>query len=524
MYLDHFGLNQPPFKITPNTGFFYTGGNRGEILDALLYAVTHGEGIVKVSGEIGSGKTMLCRMLECLLPENVEAIYLANPSLNRDEVFYVIAGELGLATEGQRASETLHQIQDYLIEKHSAGKQVVLLVEEAQAMPLDTLEEIRLLSNLETAHHKLLQIVLFGQPELNESLALPRMRQLKERITHSFSIPPLSRKDTPEYLMFRMRAAGYRGPQIFDAGAAKLIAAASRGITRRINILADKALLAAFSENTHDIRLRQVKAAIADSEFYVAAPSYPPLKRIGFAVMLVSLGIGLGAGGQYYANIPSTPAAPMPALAAQPAPRPAVVEAAQAEPAPAPKPASPAQPANETTPPTNAKPAAAASQPAPQEKPAQATPAAPPSQQYKPAAYDSARTSARSGPENPQGATAPTPTLFQQRLEATRAWLASEDSGHYTIQLMLITESKTSPQITQTLNKIKKEIGLRDIYIYPASTGGTNKHQFSVTLGSFSSWEQAIAAIAKLPANYKASHPILRTVKGIKDEIELQQH
>ncbi|MDD5240470.1 MAG: AAA family ATPase [Sulfuricella sp.] len=525
MYLDHFGLNQLPFKITPNTGFFYTGGNRGAILDALLYAITHGEGIVKVTGEIGSGKTVLCRMLESRMPENVEAIYLANPSLNRDEVFYVIAAELGLATEGLRASETLHQIQDYLIEKHSVGKQVVLLVEEAQAMPLDTLEEIRLLSNLETAHHKLLQIILFGQPDLDESLGLPRMRQLKERITHSFAVPPLSRKDIAEYLMFRMHAAGYRGPEIFDAGAIKLINAASRGITRRINILADKALLAAFSENTHDIRPKQVKAAIADSEFYIAATSRPSLKKIGLAVTLVSLGVGLGAGWQYYANMPLTPAVQMPAPAPQPASE--IVPPPAAQTAPTPEPLSPAQPANETTlspvtmPPTDEKPVATAPQPTPQKKPAQTTPSAPPVQQNKPVASDSAQAPARSEP----AATAPIPTLLQQQLDATHAWLASEDGGHYTIQLMALTESDASPRITQTLDNIKKEIGLQDIYIYPihpASTGGTSKHRFGIVLGSFSPREQAITAITRLPANYRAARPALRTIKGIKDEIEQQ--
>ena len=156
MYLSHFGLTQPPFSITPNPAFFYTGNQRGEILDALLYAVTHGEGIVKVTGEVGSGKTMLCRMLESLLPANVEAIYLVNPTLGREEVVYAIASELGLATGGKRADEVIRMLQSDLIAKHVAGKQVVLLVEEAQAMPLETLEEIRLFSNLETAQHKLL--------------------------------------------------------------------------------------------------------------------------------------------------------------------------------------------------------------------------------------------------------------------------------------------------------------------------------------------------------------------------------
>ncbi|OGR03280.1 MAG: hypothetical protein A2520_04225 [Deltaproteobacteria bacterium RIFOXYD12_FULL_53_23] len=317
MYLDHFGLRQPPFKITPNTKFFFIGGNRGAILEALLYAIIHGEGIVKVTGEIGSGKTMLCRMLANHLPENVEAIYIINPSLNRDDVFYVIANELRLTTQGKKTHETLHLIQDYLIKRHAAGKQVVLLIEEAQAMPLDTLEEIRLLSNLETEQHKLLQIVLFGQLNLDDNLSLPRMRQLKERITHSFTVPPLTKADIPKYLMFRMRAAGYHGPDIFNKDALKLITAASQGIIRRINVLADKALLAAFSENTHNILPRHIKAAITDNELAIIAKKLP-LKYFGFTLALLGLGIFLGSGWQYLTHLPSKAATATAAIHAEP--------------------------------------------------------------------------------------------------------------------------------------------------------------------------------------------------------------
>jgi MSHA biogenesis protein MshM len=271
MYLAHYGLSQSPFSITPNPEFFYSGNQRGAILEALSYAVIHGEGIVKVTGEVGSGKTMLCRMLESMLPDNIEVIYLVNPTLSREEVGFAIAGELGLPAEGKRADEVIRLLHSDLIAKHGAGKQVVLLVEEAQAMPLDTLEEIRLFSNLETSRHKLLQIVLFGQPELDENLALPRMRQLKERITHSFKGPALTPALLPEFLMFRMRAAGYRGANVFTQGAIAQIAAVSEGIVRRVSILADKALLAAFAENAHDVTVKHVKAAMLDSQFSPSA-------------------------------------------------------------------------------------------------------------------------------------------------------------------------------------------------------------------------------------------------------------
>ncbi len=265
MYCDFFGLSAPPFKITPNLDLFYAGGKRGAILDALLYAVTSNEGIVKVVGEVGSGKTMLCRMLESRLPETVETIYIATPSLSRDEILYAIADELGLDLHELRAAQALRRLQEHLIGKYAQGRQVVVFIDEAQAMPLDTLEEIRLLSNLETGTHKLLQMILFGQPELDQHLRQTQIRQLRERITHSFDLAPLAAPEIRDYLMFRLRAVGYRGPDIFSEAAIGLIARASAGLIRRANILADKALLAAFADNSHEIRKDHAQAAIRDS-------------------------------------------------------------------------------------------------------------------------------------------------------------------------------------------------------------------------------------------------------------------
>ena len=266
MYLEHFGLTEPPFRITPVTVFFFSGANRGEILDALIYSIAEVEGIIKVSGEVGSGKTMLCRMLLERLPKHIETIYLANPSLSREEMLYAIADGLGLSIEGQRVGIIMQNIQNKLEEKAREGKRIVVLVDEAHAMPPDTLEELRLLYNLQVGNAKLLQIVLFGQPELNAKLDQPNMRQLKDRIAHHFHMQPLSRGILENYLMFRMRAAGYHGPNIFSPGAIKLIAAASNGLMRRVNILADKSLLAAFVEDTHNIEARHVQAAMRDSE------------------------------------------------------------------------------------------------------------------------------------------------------------------------------------------------------------------------------------------------------------------
>ncbi len=295
MYLTHFGLSQPPFRITAHTEFFYGGGNRGAILDALIYAIRQGEGIVKVSGEVGSGKTMLCRMLQERLPAEVETVYLANPSVSPDEILHAIAFEMQLSLPREAARlEVMQALQEYLVERHAQGRQVVVFVEEAQSMPLETLEEIRLLSNLETQHYKLLQIVLFGQPELDKNLARTEIRQLRERITHSFSLKPLTASEIRDYLMFRLRAANYHGPDLFGPAVIKLIARASRGLTRRVNIIADKTLLAAFADNTHTISLKHVRAAIQDSEFDLAEKSVPwPKFAVGLALLLA--GVGLGA-------------------------------------------------------------------------------------------------------------------------------------------------------------------------------------------------------------------------------------
>jgi len=268
MYLEHYGLNEAPFRITPHTDFFFSGANRGSTLDALLYAITNDEGIVKISGEVGSGKTMLCRMLMERLPQSVVVVYLANPSLSRADILYALADELGIEiAEQSRSGIVMRSLQEHLVGLYAEGKQVVVLIDEAHAMPMETLEEIRLLSNLESNRHKLLQLVLFGQPELDTILARTDMRQLRERITHNFGLDPLLREDIEVYLDFRMRAAGYRGPNVFKPAAVKLITQASAGLTRRINILADKALLASFATGTHQVGNKEAQAAIKDAGF-----------------------------------------------------------------------------------------------------------------------------------------------------------------------------------------------------------------------------------------------------------------
>lgn len=268
MYEDYFGLQRSPFKITPDTSLFYDGGKRGDILEALVYAVHRGEGIVKVVGEVGSGKTMLCRMLQLKLPKSIEIIYISNPSVSPEDILFVIAHELSLHV-GKDASkhEVMHLLQDFLLQRHMENKQVVLFVEEAQGMPIDTLEEIRLLSNLETDQNKLLQIILFGQPELDVNLSQQSIRQLRERITHNFELSPLTDSEIHYYLNFRMREVGYTGPELISKAVAKKVEHYSEGLLRRINIIGDKILLSAFAEGTHNLTSKHVMAAVNDSTF-----------------------------------------------------------------------------------------------------------------------------------------------------------------------------------------------------------------------------------------------------------------
>lgn len=478
MYLNHFGLKQLPFGITPDPVFFFSGNQRGEILEALIYAVEHGDGIIKVTGEVGSGKTTLCRMLENRLADQVEVIYLVNPTLTREQVIYTIAGELELPTGGKRPDEVLRMLNAELISKHISGKQVVLLIEEAQAMSLETLEEIRLLSNLETSHHKLLQIVMFGQPELDANLSLPQMRQLKERISNGFTVPPMTPTNVPEYLRFRLRMAGYHGPDIFTPGAAKLISRASRGILRRISILADKSLLAAFAANAGSITEQHVKAAIADSEFH-----RPALLTFDYRHGLALLGlICLGGALLFWSGIvtglrPRVVAAPVASAlpAPAPAPAPVTVAATVAVTAPAVKPASPVTVAPAST-----------------------------------------AVTAPAKPETAAVVRTETPLLVpvQQRLAQTEVWLNDLTSDQFSIQIALVTTADQN-DIVRYLNRMEAQTGLQDVHVYRAQKNANA--YYGILYGNFPNKTDALTTINQLTSKW-GYKPQLRTIAGIKKE------
>ncbi|HWR77907.1 MAG TPA: AAA family ATPase, partial [Thiobacillus sp.] len=266
MYLDYFGLKEAPFRITPNTEYWYAGGQRGEMLAALLYAIGQGEGIIKVVGEVGSGKTMLCRKLVAQLPDSVDSVYLGNPTLSPDDMLAAILADLGVDTPENGRQARLAQLNATLLARHAAGRRVVVFVEEAQGIALGNLEFLRLLTNLETATDKLLQIVLFGQPELDVQLADPRIRQLKDRITLSLNLSPLAQAEVAAYLRARLAVAGYRGPDLFPLTLIARMTHLSGGLSRRINVLADKTLLAAYAGQTHTLTPAHLEAAAGDAE------------------------------------------------------------------------------------------------------------------------------------------------------------------------------------------------------------------------------------------------------------------
>lgn len=274
LYLDHFGLRTAPFQITPNPDFFFGAGDRGHLLYALLYCLRHGNGIVTLTGEVGTGKTMLARMLLSCAPRLLDIAFIANPTLRRAEIVPVIADELGIDLSRAPAAQGLRILQRALIERYAAGRRVVLVIDEAHAMRSDALEEVRLLSNLESSSHKLLQILLIGQDELRATLARPDQRPLRERITQRFHLLPLQQAEVGAYLAFRLQRAG-AAPDTFDPEAVRMIARASLGLIRRINILADKCLMAAFVAGVSQVRRSHVELALNDAAFQAIRMSTP---------------------------------------------------------------------------------------------------------------------------------------------------------------------------------------------------------------------------------------------------------
>jgi MSHA biogenesis protein MshM len=264
-YLKHFALRELPFGITPDTSYFFACRSVQEALNTLLIAVSNGEGFLKITGEVGTGKTLLCRkFLSTLGPRWVSA-YIPYPNLEPRLVLLALAEELGMPRESMEPHRLGKELMQRLLDIARQGKRVVLCMDETQAMPLATLETVRLFTNLETEKRKLMQVVLFGQPELDRKLASGSVRQLRQRITFQYTLKALARNEVADYVAHRLTIAGYSGPALFTERALKAIYLASRGVPRLVNILAHKALLLAYGEGVRRAERRHARAAVEDT-------------------------------------------------------------------------------------------------------------------------------------------------------------------------------------------------------------------------------------------------------------------
>lgn len=262
MYQGFYGFSRAPFALTPNTGLFYGLPPHYEAIQTVLSAIRMGEGVIKVTGEVGSGKTMVCRMLMNQLPDNVQLIYLPNPVLSGAELKQAIARELGI--DVPEAVTVVDGIQHKLLSLHASGKQVVAIIDEAQALSDDALETLRLFGNLETEDNKLLQLVLLGQPELDERLAQHSLRQFRQRITFSAGLRPLTLAEVSAYIGHRLDSSG-GAPELFAAEKRRAVWKASRGIPRLINQICHKALLVAYHSQSKTVTKAHLFAAVHDT-------------------------------------------------------------------------------------------------------------------------------------------------------------------------------------------------------------------------------------------------------------------
>lgn len=279
MYLRHFALREAPFSITPDSAFFFPHDSAQAALNTLLVALRSGEGFLKIVGEVGCGKTVLCRQLLKTVQSECVTAYVPNPDMGPDDLLMALLDELGVDHAPARRREpsgrtrpSRHQLMTLLANclfgHAQAGKRVVVCIDEAQAIPLRTLESLRLLSNLETEKQKLLQLVLLGQPELDAKLAQPEIRQLLQRITFSEYLGPMRGEQVPLYLAHRLATAAISEAtdlQVFEPAAAQAMARLSRGVPRLVNVLAHKCLMLAYGENTHRVTLAHARLAGADT-------------------------------------------------------------------------------------------------------------------------------------------------------------------------------------------------------------------------------------------------------------------
>ncbi len=465
LYLEHFKLRELPFRITPAVEFFFRGCVRGETLDALKYAIDNGEGIMSVVGEVGTGKSMLCRVLMTELANEVRLVYVANPSFSDLEIIYHIAEELGLEISADQ-HQVARSLQNRLIELNQAGERVLVCIDEAQAMPDASLEQIRLLSNLETSTDKIVQIVMFGQPELTDKLAQKHMRQLRERITSSFSLRNLNHDEVSEYIVHRLSKAGAAEPDgIFTGSAVGTISKVSQGISRRINILCDKSMLAAFADDSDRVTNAHALQAARDARYRrLGGDGEEHVPRRGQAARAAFGGVAVFA-----------------AIAA-------VAYQMNGDPEPA---ASPAQADAAVTQPAPARPAATATvavaEPAPQ-----------------PAIGKAELV------DNPRWGSYPPTSYLRLRLNATQTLFDRlEDPGLYTARILTVRRDRPI-DIERYLRDLARFFTVRNVMVYPSVAEG--EEVFVITYGTYPSEFQAELFIHELPSFFRSNKPFIQAI------------
>ncbi|MBI2370641.1 MAG: AAA family ATPase [Deltaproteobacteria bacterium] len=307
MYRHFYGLNERPFNLTPDPRFLFLSENHRGALEHLIYGIRQREGFIAITGDVGTGKTTLCRaLLEKLDPKTKSALVL-NPLLSEEELLRAILQDFGVPSRAQSKKGLIDDLNGFLLGQLGSGSPAVLIVDEAQDLSLPVLEQLRILSNLETTKEKLLQIVLMGQNELRDKLALPALRQLNQRISVRYHIRPLQPDEVPRYILHRLMVAGARGGVSFSQDALERISRESQGIPRLINLICDRALLAGYVERARTIGASLVDRAVQSLQGEAPAPPraqtrsrrWPAAAGIGGAVLVASLLI-LGVWGGWF--------------------------------------------------------------------------------------------------------------------------------------------------------------------------------------------------------------------------------
>jgi len=573
MYLDHFGLSRQPFSQSSTTDgdCFYEGGGRGAILDALIYVLTHGEGeegMIALTGESGSGKTVLCQALMKWLSDGMRVIYSAKKDSSKKALLNSIMDELRLQSEKEGlvlppAPADVDELQEILTAVQAGDRQVVLLIDEAHTLPAETLEALWLLYEWASSHHKLLQIVLVGEPGLEHTLASQQFIQIRTAVRHRYVLQLLDRKAASEYLLYRMRTiAGYEGPDIFSPAALRLIDVAASGLLRQLNMIADKSLTAAFLARASSVEADHVRKVMTDLGLKPHLDWRDKRNRPDFVGHLIA-----GAGAASCAAVVIVlGVAGWQALHPQPA---GSGNASASLPLEAGAPATLSAPAATIYPATSASTPPSVLANAPSSSSISGATPPPPGGSSKesggkipPAGNATAKTAAdktAAGKENMETATMngadKTPSgggkaavagatarsgssaenqpaggaknttdtiagvdlaeykLLKQRVKATLGVFSKEDRNLYTI-LLYITNNAKPDRVERFLVRARALVDLSNIYVYPFSRDKTG---FIVTYGLYPDEYEASMAVAGLPEKYQtAFDPELRTLGELK--------